>query len=130
VRIYFRLHTNSTNAGIYRVRTAAGIDILHLYVDNVSGQLGLRNDITGVSSLSGHIVTDDSWHSIETKVVVRGTSSIIQVWLDGVDQPALDSPAANLGTANVGQVMIGDTNPRTVDATWDDIAVADARIGA
>jgi carboxypeptidase family protein len=129
VRTYFRLHSKSTNVGIYRVRTAGAIDILHLYVDNATGQLGLRNDVTGLVVLSGHVVSADSWHSIETKVVINGTSSTIQVWLDGIDQTALDSTAANLGMANVGQVMIGDTNPRTVDAFWDDTAVADGRIG-
>jgi hypothetical protein len=129
VRSYFRLHSKSTNAGIYRVRTASGIDILHLYVDNATGQLGLRNDVTGVTALSGRTVSADSWHAIETKVVINGTSSVIQVWLDGIDQTALDSIATNLGITNVGQVMIGDTNARTLDAFWDDVAVADARIG-
>jgi len=129
VRTYFRLHSKSTNVGIYRVRTAGAIDILHLYVDNATGQLGLRNDVTGVAMLSGHVVTVDTWHSIETKVIINGTSSTIQVWLDGTDQTALDSTTTNLGTANVGQVTIGDTNPRTADAFWDDVAVADGRIG-
>ena len=129
VRTYFRLHSKSANVGIYRVRTASGIDILHLYVDNVTGQLGMRNDINGVATLSGHAVSADSWHSIETKLVVNGTSSAVQVWLDGIDQTALDSNATNLGITNVGQVMIGDTNTRTLDAFWDDVAVADARIG-
>jgi len=90
----------------------------------------LRNDVTGVAILSGHQVSLDAWHSIETKVVINGTSSTIQVWLDGTDQTALDSTATNLGTANVGQVMLGDTNPRTTDAFWDDVAVAAARIGS
>ena len=111
------------------MRTASAIDILNLYVDNSTGQLGLRNDVTGVSILSGHQVTLDTWHSIETKVVINGAASTIQVWLDGTDQTALDSTATNLGTANVGQVTLGDTNPRTADAFWDDVAVADGRIG-
>jgi hypothetical protein len=76
------------------------------------------------------VVGADTWHSIETKVVISSTSSVIQVWLDQADQAALDSNATNLGTTNVGQVMIGDTNARTLDAFWDDVAVADARIGA
>jgi hypothetical protein len=62
-------------------------------------------------------------------VVISGASSIVQVWLDGIDQTALDSTTTNLGIANVGQVMIGDTNARSIDAFWDDVAVADARIG-
>jgi len=129
VRTYFRLHSRSTNVGIDRVRTASGIDILHLYVDNATGQLGLRNDVSGVSILSGHLVTVDAWHSIETKVVISGPSSTIQVWLDGVDQTGLDSTTSNLGTSNVGQVMIGDSNARTLDAFWDDVAVSGAPIG-
>ena len=130
MRAYFRFHSKSTNVGIYRLRTASGIDILHLYVDNATGRLGLRNDITGVTFLSTTVVSADTWHSIETKVVISGTSSVVQVWLDQTDQPALDSNATNLGTTNVGQVMIGDTNARTLDAFWDDVAVADARIGS
>jgi acid phosphatase type 7 len=129
VRAYFELHSKSTNAGIYRIRTAAGIDIVHLYVDSASGQLGIRNDVTGVATLSGHAITLDSWHAIETRTLINGASSTVQVWLDGVDQVALDS-TTNLGTTNIGQVMIGDTNARTLDAFWDDVAVADARIGS
>lgn len=130
LRAYFRFHSKSTNVGIYRLRTASGVDILHLYVDNVTGRLGLRNDITGVTALSATVVGADTWHSIETKVVISSTSSVVQVWLDQADQAALDSNATNLGTTNVGQVMIGDTNARTLDAFWDDVAVSDARIGA
>jgi len=129
LRAYFRFHSKSTNVGIYRLRTASGIDILHLYVDNATGRLGLRNDITGVTTLSATVVSADTWHSIETKVVISSTSSVVQVWLDQTDQASLDSNATNLGTTNVGQVMIGDTNARTLDAVWDDVAVADARIG-
>jgi hypothetical protein len=53
------------------------------------------------------------------------------VWLDGVDQTSLDSTTDNLGSVNVGDVLIGDTNnTRTFHASWDDVAVADARIGS
>ena len=90
VRTYFRLHSKSTNVGIARIRTASGIDIVHLYVDNATGQLGLRNDVSGVSLLSGHLVTVDAWHWIETKVVINGTSSTIQVLMDGADQTGLE----------------------------------------
>jgi len=129
VRTYFRLHTKTTNVGVYRVRTAAGLDIVHLYVDSATGQLGIRNDVTGVATLSGHLLALDSWHAIETRTVINGASSTIQVWLDGADQVALDS-TTNLGTTNVGQVMVGDTNARSLDAFWDDVAVADTRIGS
>jgi hypothetical protein len=70
------------------------------------------------------------WHVIETRLAINGASSTLQVWLDGIDQTKLDSIGTNLGSTNVGQLMVGDTNPRTLDAFWDDVAVGDSRIGA
>jgi acid phosphatase type 7 len=131
IRTWFRLASSTTNVSLLSPRTASNAAILHLYVDHATGKLGLRNDVTLTNRALASAVSANTWHSVEIKVVVSPTGGVTQVWLDGVDQTSLDSTTDNLGSVNVGDVLIGDTNnTRTFDAFWDDVAVADARIGS
>jgi len=131
MRAWFRLASSSTNVSLLSPRTASNSAILHLYVDHATGKLGLRNDVTLTNRALASTVSPNTWHSVEIKVVVNPTGGVTQVWLDGVDQTSLDSTTDNLGSVNVGDVLIGDTNnTRTFHASWDDVAVADARIGS
>jgi acid phosphatase type 7 len=130
IRAWFRVHSSSTNVSLLSPRTASNSAILHLYVDYATGRLGLRNDVTLTNRALASTVSPNTWHSVEIRVVVSPTGGATQVWLDGVDQTSLDSTTDNLGSVNAGDVLIGDTNnTRIFDAFWDDVAVADARIG-
>jgi chitodextrinase len=125
VRVWFRIHTSSTNVSLLSPRTSSNSALLHLYRDFSTGKLGLRNDVTLTNRPLASPISLDTWHSLEIKVVVSPTGGVTQVWLDGVDQTPLDSTTDNLGSTNVGDVLIGDSSSaRTFDAFWDDAAVS------
>jgi chitodextrinase len=129
IRVWFRVHSRTTNVSLLSPRTATNVSLLHLYMDLSSGKLGLRNDVTLTNRSLGSPISLDTWHSLEIKVVVSPTGGVTQVWLDGVDQTSLDSTTDNLGSTNVGDVLIGDSSSsRTYDAFWDDAAVSDTWI--
>jgi chitodextrinase len=127
VRVWFRIKSCSTNVSLLSPRTATNASLLHLYMDCASGKLGLRNDVTLLNRTLASVITLNTWHSVEIKVVVGATGSgVTQVWLDGIDQTSLDMTTDNLGSVNVGDVLIGDSSSaRTFDAFWDDAAVSD-----
>jgi hypothetical protein len=129
IRVWFRVHSRTTNVSLLSPRTASNSALLHLYMDLSSGKLGLRNDVTLTNRSLGSPISMDTWHSLEIKVVVSPTAGLTQVWLDGVDQTSLDSTTDNLGSTNVGDVLVGDSSSsRTYDAFWDDAAVSDTWI--
>jgi len=128
-RTYLDLKSNSTNVSLLWDRTAAGVALLHLYVDS-TGKLGLRNDITGVATIAPVAISRGSWHCLELHVTVNGTASAVEVWLDGVHVPALESSAANLGSVLVGRVWLGENNiARTYDIAFDDVVIGAGYVG-
>ena len=128
-RTYLDLKSNSSNVSLLWDRTAAGVALLHLYVDS-TGKLGLRNDITGVATIAPVVVSRGTWHSLEMHVTVNGTSSGIEVWLDGVHVTALESSAANLGTVLIGRVWLGENNiARIYDIAFDDVVIGASYVG-
>jgi chitodextrinase len=125
IRVWFRVHSRTTNVSLLSPRTASNAALLHLYMDQSSGKLGLRNDITLTNRSLASAISLDTWHSLQIKLVVSPTGGVTQVWLDGVDQTSLDSTTDNLGSTNVGDVLVGDSSSsRTYDAFWDDAAVS------
>jgi chitodextrinase len=129
IRVWFRVHSRTTNVSLLSPRTASNSALLHLYMDLSSGKLGLRNDVTLTNRTLGSPISLDTWHSLQIKLVVSPTAGVTQVWLDGVDQTSLDSTTDNLGSTNVGDVLVGDSSSsRTYDAFWDDAAVSSSRI--
>jgi chitodextrinase len=129
IRLWFRVHSRTTNVSLLSPRTASNASLLHLYMDLASGKLGLRNDVTLTNRSLASPISLDVWHSLQIKVVVSPTAGVTQVWLDGVDQSSLDSTTDNLGSTNVGDVLVGDSSSsRTYDAFWDDAAVSNTWI--
>jgi chitodextrinase len=129
IRVWFRVHSRTTNVSLLSPRTVSNAALLHLYMDVSSGKLGLRNDVTLTNRSLASPISLDVWHSLEIKVVVSPTAGVTQVWLDGVDQTSLDSTTDNLGSTNVGDVLVGDSSSsRTYDAYWDDAAVSNTWI--
>ncbi len=63
-------------------------------------------------------------------MVVNGTASTIEVWLDGIAVSALTTRTANLGSFQVGQIQLGENQTgRSFDVAFDDVVVQTARIG-
>ncbi len=128
-RIWFNVQSTSSQVNLLRHRTAADGSIAYLYL-TAAGQLGLRNDVAAFSVTSSTVVAPGSgWHELEMHTLVNGTSSIVDVWLDGVRIDAL-SITTNLGTSAVGRIQIGDVQTgRTYNVAYDDVAFGTERVG-
>lgn len=61
--------------------------------------------------------------------LINGTSSVIEVWFDGIGVNALSS-TMNLGATNVGRLRLGEVQSgRTYEVAFDDAAFGTQRIG-
>jgi hypothetical protein len=109
-----------------KLRTSTGTAIEELYL-SPGRLLGLRNDVTGVSTNSAITVPAGSWHDVRLHVIVSGTASTVEVLFDGVVVPALGSTTANLGSVPVGRVQLGENlTGRTADLAFDTVTVTGA----
>lgn len=108
----------SSSVYLLRFRTATKGAIAALFVSS-TGKLGLRNDVTGVSTTSSTSVSSGAWHTLEFYGSVNGASA--SVWLDGTPVAALTG-TQSLGTTPIGYLQLGDTTTgRTFDVTFDDV---------
>jgi hypothetical protein len=116
-RIYFNVLSQSSQLNLLRYRTANDASLAYLFV-NTSGKLALRNDVSGTTLTSATSVTS-GWHSLEFHATINGTSSVTEVWLDGVKINDL-SVTMNLGTTPVGRFQIGEVQSgRTYNVVID-----------
>ncbi len=126
-RIYFNLASYSSQVNLLRYRTSADASIGYLFI-NTSGRLGLRNDVAAVTTTSTTTV-DSGWHALEFHAIINGTSSITQVWLDGVKINDL-SLTTNLGSNLIGGLQIGEVQGgRTYNVIFDDVIFDTLPIG-
>jgi hypothetical protein len=126
-RIYFNIVSMASQVNLLRFRTAADGSLGYLYVTQ-NAQLGLRNDVAATAITSPTLV-GPGWHSLEFHATISGTSSITEVWLDGVKVAAL-SVTTNLGTTPIGKVQIGEViSGRTYDVLFDDVVFDTQPIG-
>jgi hypothetical protein len=110
----------SSSVYLLRFRNAAKGAIAAVFVSS-TGKLGLRNDVTGVTTTSTTSVSSGAWHTLEFYGSVNGASSQTAVWLDGTQVATLTS-TQSLGPAPIGYLQLGDTTTaRTFDVTFDDV---------
>jgi hypothetical protein len=125
--LYYRtrfkiISQGANNVYLLKFRTATGTSLLGAYVSS-TGKLGYRNDIAGTSTTSTTSVTPATWHDLQMRVLINGTSSQTEVWLDGIRIDAL-SKTESLGTAALGRVQLGDNSTgRTYDVAFDGVEV-------
>ena len=63
-------------------------------------------------------------------LLINGTTSISEVWLDGTRVADISSALTNLGTASISEFQIGEVQTgRTYDVVFDDAAFGPQRIG-
>ena len=94
--------------------------IAALFVSS-GGKLGLRNDVTGVTTTSSAAVSRGSWHTVEMFGSINGTSGDISVWLDGSPVAQLTG-IQSLGTTPIGYLQLGDSSATaTSDVIYDDV---------
>jgi fibronectin type 3 domain-containing protein len=129
-RIWFYLASGYTaQVNVLRYRTAADASIGYLYVAT-TGKLTMKSDISAVITTSATSVTSNAWHALELHLVVNGTSSSTEVWLDNVKVNDLSLSGQNWGTTPIGKVQIGEVQSgRTYNVTFDDVAFDTAQIG-
>ena len=127
-RVFFDVKSASSQVNLLRHRTAADGSLAYAFV-TATGQLGLRNDVAATTTMSAIVLAPGSWHEVELHTVINGTSSVVEVWLDGVRVDALSS-TTNLGTTAVGKLQIGEVQTgRTYDVVFDDAAFGTSRVG-
>lgn len=126
-RIYFNLVSYASQVNVLRYRTSGDVSIGYLFV-STSGNLAFRNDIAAITTTSATTVSS-GWHSLELHATINGTSSITEVWLDGVKVNDL-SLTTNLGTTLIGKLQIGEVNTgRTYNVIFDDVVFSTQRVG-
>jgi hypothetical protein len=114
--------SSGNNLTLGKLRPATGTSIVTLYRAG-TGRLCLRNDVTATSPCATTQVTSGAWHSVRVRLLVNGTASQTEVWLDDVRVSAL-SLTQSLGTAPVGRLQLGDNSTgRTYDAVFDDVTL-------
>jgi Big-like domain-containing protein/calcineurin-like phosphoesterase family protein/fibronectin type III domain protein len=112
----------ATSAYVQRFRTSTNGAILGVFVSS-TGKLMYRNDVTSSNSPTGPALNSGVWNQIQAHVHVNGTSSQVEVWLNGIKVSAL-SNTLDLGTAPIGRVQLGDSTAADIyDAVFDEVAV-------
>jgi hypothetical protein len=102
---------------LLRLRTASGSGIASVKV-NKTGKLVLRNEVGAVNVATTTILDFGTWYVVTLHVVVAGTTSTVEVSLDGTT--AL-SRTMSLGTSAIGRLLIGTTGSVTGDVAFDDV---------
>ena len=120
-RIYFNVKSSASQVNLLRLRATGSVSLGYVFVSS-TGQLGLRNDVTATTAMSS-LVAGPGWHALELHMLVNGTASATEVWLDGVRAGDISSSATNLGTAPITEFQIGEVQTgRTYDVVFDDAA--------
>ena len=110
----------SGSAYLLRLRTATKGAIAAVFVSS-SGKLGMRNDVTAVTTTSTTSVSRGAWHTLELYGNVNGASGQVSVWLDGSPVTQLTG-AQSLGTSPIGYLQLGDTSiANQFDTVFDDV---------
>ena len=123
-RMWFKIVSQGANpVFLQRFRSASNVAIMGVSLNN-TGRLTLRNDVTGVSTVSTTTVTPGVWHQLQTRILVSGGAGESEMWLDGVRIDSLSIPQ-NLGTIPVGRIQLGETSTgRTYDLAFDRVALS------
>jgi hypothetical protein len=122
-RLGFRLESAPTTGTptIMRFRTAADTAVAGLYL-TTARKLGLRNDVAATSKSSTTTLNVGQWYTLEMHAIVNGTSSTLDVKVNGTRLTDLSSSAANLGTSPIGMLQIGENaSGSAYTYEWDDV---------
>ncbi len=124
--VHFKILSGKpSTVDVMRFDTASGGSILALYYDS-KRKLGVQNSITNKSTASTTTLSTGVWYDARVHVSINGTTSQIEVWLNGTRITAL-SRTDSLGTTPVGRIEIGESVAgRSYDVAYDDIVVTKA----
>jgi Fibronectin type III domain/Calcineurin-like phosphoesterase len=119
--LWFKLLAQGANVvDLLKLRTATGTALLTVFA-SPTGVLGYQNNVTTLSTYSHSPISPGVWHKLELHVVINGSSSQTQTWLD--DQPVPDlSKTESLGTTGIGRIQLGENIAgRSYDVAYDDV---------
>ena len=121
-RLRFKIKSQATNAFLMRFRTSSNTSLLGVFVTN-TGKLAYRNDHASIVTTSTTSVTQGVWHALQVRVLINGTASQTEVWLDGMRIDELSKPES-LSTTPIRRVQIGDNSTgRTYNILFDNVTV-------
>ena len=127
-RVYFNLKSAASQVNLLRMRSAGSVSLGYAFV-TASGQLGWRNDVAATTTMSSTVV-GPGWHALELHLLVNGSASISEVYLDGTRVADISAAVATLGTSPITEFQIGEVQSgRTYDVVFDDAAFGSQRIG-
>jgi hypothetical protein len=114
--------SRSTPTDLFGFR--ATTSIANVYISQ-TGKLAVRNNVSGVSTVSTTAMPTGGWHLVTLHVLVNGASSSIDVSLDGTPVAGLALAGQNLGTSPVTAFRLGDSaSGRSYDIAFDDVGVS------
>jgi hypothetical protein len=125
--IYFRTRFQLISQGrnsVYLLRTykSASSPLISVFVSS-SGKLSTYNNVMGATTGRGTAIAAGTWYELQMRVKINGSSSEVEVWLDGARIGEL-SKTVSLGRAGVQLVQLGDNVVnRSFDVAYDDVAV-------
>jgi hypothetical protein len=89
----------------------------------------LRNNIGGVTTYSNTTVAAGTWHRLVLHALVNGTSSSVDVSMDGITVSGLSLTGQDMGTNPVTKLQLGETaTGRIYDIVFDDVTVAQSSL--
>jgi hypothetical protein len=121
--VWFKLLGQGANVvDLLKLRTASGGALLTVFA-SPTGVLGYQNNVTTLSTYSRTPISQGLWHKLELHVLVAGSTSQTQTWLD--DQLVADlSKSESLGTTPIGRIQLGENiTGRSYDVAYDDVHV-------
>ena len=129
LRAYVYLTSYASQVNLLRYRTSTDGSLGYVFV-NTAGKLSLRNDVGAVTTTSATTFTTGTWHSLELRVIVNGSSSSSEVWLDGSRIDDLSLVNQNWGPTPIGKIQIGEVqSSRTYNVAFDDVGFDTQHIG-
>lgn len=118
-RVWLDIRSATGQINVLKLNNTSGTSIAYLFVTS-SKHLGLN--VNGTSIVSTAAVSTGSFNELEVGVVINGTSSTTQVWLDGALISSL-SRTVNLGTFPIAQFQIGQVmSTGRYSVIYDDVA--------
>jgi hypothetical protein len=125
---HFKVLSRNSAVTLLGFQRGSGTNVVQVFITS-SGKLAYRNGIAGVNRTSSTDIETGVWHELQTHVQVNGSSSTVEVWLDGAAVPGLNQ-TESLGTGLLRRVEIGNrTAGRSYDVVFDDVAADVAYIG-
>jgi hypothetical protein len=126
--LYYTIHFDILSGkpdtvDLLTLRTAGGANLLSLFYDN-SNHLGYRNQVANTTTTSTTTVKTSTWYELKVHLLVQGSTSQVEVWLNGTKVAAL-SKTDSFGTTPIGQVVAGESAAgHAFDYALDDVRVA------